>query len=60
VPIQTETILDARIDRIEGRKIYTRSRLTNAAGQKVAEGEGLFIVLKEEALRAMAPTRPLV
>lgn len=60
LPIQTETILEARIDRIEGRKIYTRSSLTNPAGRKVAEGEGLFIVLKEEALRTMAPTRPLV
>ena len=53
VPIQTETILEARIDRIEGRKIHTRSSLTNPAGQKVAEGEGLVIVLKEEAQRAM-------
>jgi acyl-coenzyme A thioesterase PaaI-like protein len=60
LPIDTETILESRIDRVEGRKIFTRASLTNPAGQVVAEGEGLFIVLKEEALRAMAPTRPLV
>ena len=60
LPLETETILDARIDRIDGRKIYTRARLTNPLGQIIAEGDGLFIVLKEEALRAMAPTRPLV
>jgi acyl-coenzyme A thioesterase PaaI-like protein len=60
LPIETETILDAGIDRIDGRKIYTRASLTNPSGQIVAEGEGLFIVLKDDALRAMAPTRPLV
>jgi acyl-coenzyme A thioesterase PaaI-like protein len=60
LPIETETILEARIDRIEGRKIYTAAKLIGAAGKPVSEGEGLFIVLKEEALRAMAPTRPLV
>ena len=60
LPIESETILEARIERIEGRKIYIHSRLTGPAGDKVAEGEGLFIVLKTETLRAMAPTRPLV
>ena len=60
LPVETETIVDASIDRVDGRKIYTRSHLTNAAGAIVAEGQGLFVVLKEEALRAMAPTRPLV
>lgn len=60
LPVETETIVDARIDRVDGRKVYTRSHLTNPAGAIVAEGQGLFVVLKEEALRAMAPTGPLV
>ena len=60
LPIETETILESRIDRIDGRKISTRASLTNPTGQVVAEGEGLFIVLKDATLRAMAPTRPLV
>jgi acyl-coenzyme A thioesterase PaaI-like protein len=60
LPIESETILEARIERVEGRKIYTHASLTSPAGSKVAEGEGLFIVLKTEVLRAMAPTRPLV
>lgn len=60
LPIETETILQSRIERVDGRKISTRASLTNPAGQVVSEAEGLFIVLKEEALRAMAPTRPLV
>ena len=60
LPIETETILEARIDRIDGRKIYTAATLIGPAGTAVSAGDGLFIVLKEEALRAMAPTRPLV
>jgi len=60
LPIQTETILEARIDRVIGRKIYTRATLTNPTRETVTEAEGLFIVLKDEMLRAMAPTRPLV
>jgi acyl-coenzyme A thioesterase PaaI-like protein len=60
LPIETETILEARIDGIDGRKISTRATLTSPDGRVVSAAEGLFIVLKEEALRAMAPTRPLV
>jgi len=60
LPIERETILVARIDRIDRRKIYTRATLTDPSGQIIAEGEGLFIVLKDEALRAMAPTRSQV
>ena len=60
LPIETETILEARIDGIDGRKIATRATLTSPEGRVVSAAEGLFIVLKEEALRAMAPTRPLV
>jgi acyl-coenzyme A thioesterase PaaI-like protein len=60
LPIETETILIASIARVDGRKISTRSSLTDPKGQKVAEADGLFIVLKEETQRAMAPTRPLV
>lgn len=60
LPLETETIVESRIERIEGRKIFTRATLTNAAGDLVAQGSGLFIVLKDEALRSLAPTRPLV
>ncbi len=60
LPIESETILDAHIDRVSGRKIFTRARLINAGGQVMAESEGLFVILKDEALRALAPTRPLV
>lgn len=55
LPIETETIVEAMIDRVEGRKIHLRSTLKDSAGKMVAEGTGLFIVLREETLRALAP-----
>ncbi len=60
LPFQTETILEARIERLSGRKIFTAASLSNPSGQVVARAEGLFVVLKDEVLRAMGPTRPLV
>ena len=51
LPIETETILEAGIARIDGRKVSTRASLTDPKGQKVAEAEGLFIILKDHALR---------
>ena len=52
LPIETETTLESAIDRIDGRKIYTKAQLISPAGKAVSEGEGLFIVLKDAAVRA--------
>ena len=54
LPIETETIVEATIERVEGRKIHLRSRLKDPSGRIVTEGSGLFIVLKEEALKALS------
>ena len=51
--LETETILEATIDAVEGRKVQTRASLTDLDGRTVAEGTGLFIILKDEALRAL-------
>lgn len=60
LPIETETIVEARIERVDGRKIHLRSYLKNTSGQVVAEGSGLFVVLREDQLRALErpPERP--
>lgn len=55
LPLETETIVEAHIDRVEGRKIHLRSRLMNSSQKVVAEGTGLFIVLRDEQLRALDP-----
>lgn len=54
LPIETETVVEATIERIERRKIYLRSTLTDLAGRKVAEGTGLFVVLKDEVLSSLS------
>jgi acyl-coenzyme A thioesterase PaaI-like protein len=51
--IETETILEAAIERVEGRKVHLRSTLTDLTGRAVAEGQGLFIILRDEALRSL-------
>lgn len=54
LPIETETIVQATIDRVEGRKVHLKSSIKNPSGRIVAEGSGLFIVLKDEALKALS------
>jgi acyl-coenzyme A thioesterase PaaI-like protein len=53
LPIQTETIVEAAIERIDGRKIHLRSSIKNPSGQIVAEGSGLFVILRDDQLRAI-------
>ena len=53
LPIETETTVEARIDRVDGRKIYLSSTLTDPSGRRVAEGTALFIVLKKEGLTTL-------
>jgi acyl-coenzyme A thioesterase PaaI-like protein len=54
LPLETETIVEARIDRVEGRKIHVSASLTDLSGKRVAEGTGLFVVLKDEVLRSLS------
>ncbi len=51
--VESETIIEAAIERVDGRKITIRSTLTDLSGRAVAEGQGLFIILKDEALRTL-------
>jgi acyl-coenzyme A thioesterase PaaI-like protein len=53
LPIGTETIVEARIDRVEGRKIHLSSTLADPSGRIVAQGTSLFIVLKDEQRQAL-------
>ncbi len=45
--LETETTVEARVERTDGRKIYLRAKLINPSGTIVAEADGLFIVLKK-------------
>lgn len=55
LPIESETVVEATIERVDGRKVYLRSTLKDLTGNTIAEGTGLFIVLREERMRALAP-----
>jgi acyl-coenzyme A thioesterase PaaI-like protein len=55
LPVESETIVEATIDRVEGRKIHLSSTLKSLDGKVVAEGAGLFVVLREEVLRSLSP-----
>lgn len=52
LPVDTHTTLDAWIVSVDGRKVSPRAQLVDASGNVVAEGEGLFIVMKEDYLTA--------
>ena len=47
--LETETRVESRIERVDGRKVYARAVLFDGE-RRVAESDGLFIVLREEAL----------
>lgn len=53
LPIGTDTTVEAWIDKIDGRKIHLRSHMKNPSGQLVTEGQGLFVVLKDEMLKSL-------
>lgn len=48
LPIGTDAVVEAWVERVDGRKVTTRGRLCNAGGVQFASAEGLFIVLGPE------------
>jgi acyl-coenzyme A thioesterase PaaI-like protein len=46
--LATETTVESRIERVEGRKVYVRAKLSGGS-RPIAESEGPFIVLREAA-----------
>ncbi len=53
VPLGTDATVEAWIDLVEGRKISARARMLDADGRAFAEADGLFVVVKAEALAAL-------
>jgi acyl-coenzyme A thioesterase PaaI-like protein len=46
LPLETVAKFEAFVDAVDGRKVHTRAVLTDAAGKVIAEGAGLFVVLR--------------
>ena len=53
LPIGTETTVEAWIDKVDGRKIHLRANMKNPSGQIVTEGQGLFVVMKDELRKSL-------
>ncbi len=51
--LESETTVEAWIESVDRRKIYLRAKMTAEAGQPIAEADGLFIVLRDETLKAL-------
>jgi acyl-coenzyme A thioesterase PaaI-like protein len=49
--------VESWIENIEGRKIFIKSRLTDASGKAHAEGDALFIKLQPETIEKMDRAR---
>ena len=45
--LETETTVEAWVERVDGRKVYVRARLSDPAGRAIAESDGLFVVRDE-------------
>lgn len=50
--LASDTTVESRIERVEGRKVYLRATLS-ANARVIAEADGLFIVLKDETINAL-------
>ena len=48
--LESETTVEAWVERVDGRKIQLRATLADANGRAIAESDGLFIV-REQAFR---------
>jgi acyl-coenzyme A thioesterase PaaI-like protein len=53
LPLGTDALLEAWVEREEGRKIWTAARLLDAQGAAFASATGLFIELPQERFRAL-------
>ena len=58
LPIDTETTVESWIESVDGRKIRLRSTLKTPLGGSVAEGQGLFVILRDERLRSLNDLAP--
>ena len=54
LPLGTDTIVEASIEKVDGRKVYVRATMKNPSGQIVTEGQGLFVILKEDVLASLS------
>lgn len=58
ITLETSVRIECRIDRVEGRKVFTQGRLESKVGLH-AEGKGLFLQIDFEKLLERQPRGPV-
>jgi acyl-coenzyme A thioesterase PaaI-like protein len=58
VPLNTELLIQARIIKSEGRKIYTEGRIEDGRGQVLARGQVLFLELSADSVSRLSFSLP--
>jgi acyl-CoA thioesterase FadM len=53
IPLGTDTKLEAWVEKVHGRKVTTRGRLLDDAGEPFADAVGLFVVLDPKRFGAL-------
>lgn len=53
LPLNLEVLVEAIIEKREGRKVFVVSRIFDESGAEFAIGKGLFLELKPEQMRSM-------
>ncbi len=50
LPLNTYTIIEVMLDKIEGRKVWMRAEIKDVEGKVYSKGEGLYINVPQEKL----------
>lgn len=57
LPLGTDAYFEAWVERVDGRKVYARGRLTDEGGEPYAEADALFLELDPARFRALLAER---
>lgn len=61
VPLTARAVIRARVEKVEGRKVWTRATLGDETGEKVyARAEALFLTLDENHIAALSDKARLI
>jgi acyl-coenzyme A thioesterase PaaI-like protein len=53
LPLGTDALLEAWVEKVEGRKVWTLGRLVDEDGEAFAEADALFLMLDPERFRPL-------
>lgn len=57
LPLGSDVLIEAWIDRVDGRKVHTRGHLLDPNGDPYAEAHGLFVELPDKGADTLGKAR---